>query len=106
VRVLVCYEEHSGASGASSDWQFDPAPLKSPVFVGGGTHKKYLTIVKKGTTATLTRISNRGNVRVEKVIIDEPAFLDFVGGKSHLPDKYAWFAKQKLRWRFDLPKTE
>ena len=106
MRVLVCYEEHSGAMGASSDWQFEPNPLESPVFVGGGTHRKYLTVVKKGTVATLTRVSNRGNVRVVKVTISEPVFLDFLGGKKSLPEDYVWYAKRELGWSFDLPKTK
>ena len=106
MRILVCYEEHSGATGASSDWRFDPVPLESPVFVGGGTHRKYLTIVERGTVATLTRVSNRGNVRVVKVTISEPVFLDFLGGKKSLPEDYVWYAKRELGWSFDLPKTK
>ena len=99
--ILVCYEEHSGATGASSDWEFDPAPLESPVFVGGGTHRKYLTLVEKGTVATLTRVSNRGNVRVVKVTINKPTFLDFLGGESKIPEDYIQYAKRKLRWNFE-----
>ena len=105
MRILVCYEEHSGATGASSDWEFNPDPLEPPVFVGGGTHRKYLAVVKKGTVATLTRVSNRGNVRIIQITINEPVFLDFLGDESELPEDYVWYAKRELGWNFDLPKV-
>ena len=102
-RILICYEEHEGKSGARSSWDFEPTPLEIPVFVGGGTHKKYLTIVKKETKATLLRVSNRGNIRYSTVIIQKPVFLSFLGGEADLPDKYKLYAEQELGWQFNLP---
>ena len=87
--VLVVYEEHVGSrTGASSRWFFEPQPITPPIFVGGGTHKKWLVTVLKGTKATLVRVSNRGNLSTVTFVIETPVFLDYLGGVSSLYEKY------------------
>jgi len=96
-RILLAFEEHNGRTGAESRWNFKPSPLEEPVFVGGGTHRKYITIVEKGTRAILRRVSNRGNIRYEVIEIEEPAFLDFLGSVYSLPEDYVEEARH-LGW--------
>jgi len=96
-KILVAFEEHNGSTGAQSEWRFAPPPLEQPVFVGGGTHRKYITVVELGTKAILRRVSNRGNIRYTTVEIKEPAFLDFLGSVYPLPKNYEREAR-RLGW--------
>ncbi|MEM4497580.1 MAG: hypothetical protein QW692_02000 [Nitrososphaerota archaeon] len=92
-RIPIVYEEHWSRGPAKTIFNFEPKPLTSEVFVGGGTHKKFLTIVKKGTVVTVIRTSNRGNITVKKITVDSPIFIDFLGNTWPLDEKYIEFAK-------------
>ncbi|MEM2447870.1 MAG: hypothetical protein QXT14_02830 [Candidatus Bathyarchaeia archaeon] len=96
--VVIVFETHSGATGAKTSFEFQPEPLVSPVYVGGGTHRKYLTAVAKGTKVTMTRVSNRGNVKIKTFAIYFPVFIDFLGSVKPLPENYIKYAeKLKLK---------
>lgn len=88
MECIIVFEEHQSLGIARSSWKFTPGLLMKPKYVGGNTHVKYISLAKKGTRATLIRISNRGNVTVKEVIINSDCFLDFLGEVHPLPDKY------------------
>ena len=94
-KVVIAYETHAGRSGAATTFAFAPEPLVEPTFIGGGTHRKYLTMVRKGTEVTVTRVSNRGNVTVRKVVIDKPVFIDFLGNSQDLDPALIEYAKRR-----------
>ncbi|MEM2189114.1 MAG: hypothetical protein QXG35_07260 [Nitrososphaerota archaeon] len=94
-RIVVVYEEHFSRGLASTTFRFNPEPLTEPIFVGGGTHRKYLAIVKKGTQVTVTRVSNRGNITVKRITIDAPVFIDFLGNTWSLDEQYIEYAKSE-----------
>ncbi|MEO0202328.1 MAG: hypothetical protein ABIL37_01215 [candidate division WOR-3 bacterium] len=79
-KILIIYEEHNAThTDAYTSFSFDPKPLSEPKRIGGGTHKRYMTIVQKNTIAKIVRRSNRGNLRVMKIKIDTPVYIDFLG---------------------------
>ncbi|MEO0202330.1 MAG: hypothetical protein ABIL37_01225 [candidate division WOR-3 bacterium] len=95
-KVLIVYEEHhANHTNASTTFYFDPLPLEKPIFVGGRTHKKYMTIVKPGTKIIVKRISNRGNVSYKEIIAKKPMFIDFLGFEEELDEKYIRLAKEE-----------
>ncbi|MEM2569265.1 MAG: hypothetical protein QXT67_04925 [Candidatus Bathyarchaeia archaeon] len=94
-KILIVFEEHHARhTDASSRFEFEPEPIVEPIDVGGGTHRKYMTVVYKGTMAKLIRVSNKGNVWVKKITIDSPMFIDFLGNVSELPEDYVEYAMQ------------
>lgn len=94
--VLFMYETHvSVKTEARSSFAFHPEPLTYPLFVGGGTHKKYLVLLRKGTKVVFTRTSNRGNVDVKEFIVEKPMFIDFLGFTGDIEPKYFALAKER-----------
>ncbi|MEM2313123.1 MAG: hypothetical protein QXP83_07860 [Candidatus Nezhaarchaeales archaeon] len=95
-KILLLVEEHvARKTNAETRFSFYPAPLSEPMFVGGGTHKKYLLIVKKGTTVRVIRTSNRGNVNMKEYIVNEPMYVDYLGAVFPMPSKYFALAKER-----------
>jgi len=95
-KVLLLVEEHvARKTNAETRFSFYPDPLSEPTFVGGGTHRKYLLTVRKGTVARLTRTSNRGNVTMKEYIIDKPVYIDYLGAVFPMPSKYFALAKER-----------
>jgi len=94
-KVLLLIEEHRAVNtSARTYFSFNPPPLSERVFVGGGTHRKYLLTVRKGTVVNFTRASNRGNLHTKVFTVDKPMYIDFLGSVFPLESKYFDFAKE------------
>jgi len=93
---IVCEWHRAYMTDAETTFEFQPEPVAEK-FVGGGTHRKYLYLVRPGTVVRGRRVSNRGNVRYFTVKVTRPVFIDFVGGVVDLPEKYLREAERLKR---------